>query len=156
MTARVLSIFLIYWACVSITHADVVLDGSLGAIGPLAGPDFMIDAVAGRTVGTNLFHSFGEFNLSSSQSAKRSAKPPIMVSAIVVNATAINNTACENNRMKPNHSSRTKLALLSIDGSWQRAVGTREDQWKRPEVSRLYLVSSTARNSYFGMQRLSA
>ena len=28
MAARVLPIFLIYWLCVSITHADVVLDAN--------------------------------------------------------------------------------------------------------------------------------
>ena len=64
-----LAAVLLAWTSGSVVHADVVLDGSLGSVGPLAGPDFMIDAVAGRTVGTNLFHSFGEFNLSSSQSA---------------------------------------------------------------------------------------
>ncbi len=64
-----LAAILLSWTGGSVVHADVVLDGSLGASGSLAGPDFTIDAVDGRTVSTNLFHSFSEFNLSSSQSA---------------------------------------------------------------------------------------
>ena len=64
-----LAAVLLSWTGGSVVHADVVLDGSLGSIGPLAGPDFTIDAVDGRTVGANLFHSFSEFNVSSSQSA---------------------------------------------------------------------------------------
>lgn len=50
-------------------EADVMLDGSLGTGGPLAGPNFMIPDTVGKTVGSNLFHSFSEFNLTSVQSA---------------------------------------------------------------------------------------
>ncbi len=50
--------------------SEVTLDGSLGgARGPLPGPDFEIGADFGRRVGSNLFHSFGAFNLSASESA---------------------------------------------------------------------------------------
>ncbi len=49
-----LAAVLLSWTSGSVVQADVVLDGSLGSIGPLAGPDFMIDAVDGRTVGANL------------------------------------------------------------------------------------------------------
>ena len=47
----------------------VVLDGSFGTHGPLPGPNFMITAPMGKLVNTNLFHSFNQFNLNSSQSA---------------------------------------------------------------------------------------
>ena len=47
----------------------VVLDGSFGTHGPLPGPNFMITAPMGRLVNTNLFQSFSQFNLNSSQSA---------------------------------------------------------------------------------------
>src|SRR5438094_1809731 len=47
----------------------VVLDGSFGTRGPLPGPNFMITANLGRLVNTNLFQSFSQFNLNSSQSA---------------------------------------------------------------------------------------
>src|SRR5438874_1969372 len=47
----------------------VVLDGSFGTRGPLPGPNFMITAPMGRLVNTNLFQSFSQFNLNSSQSA---------------------------------------------------------------------------------------
>ncbi|MGH6801880.1 MAG: filamentous hemagglutinin N-terminal domain-containing protein, partial [Methyloceanibacter sp.] len=50
--------------------SEVTLDGSLGgARGPLPGPDFEIGADLGRQVGSNLFHSFGAFNLDASESA---------------------------------------------------------------------------------------
>ena len=48
---------------VSASPAQITLDGSLGPGGPLAGPDFQIPHTVGRTVGPNLFHSFGEFNI---------------------------------------------------------------------------------------------
>jgi filamentous hemagglutinin family protein len=47
----------------------VVLDGSLGTRGALPGPNYMITAPMGRQVNTNLFQSFSQFNLNSSQSA---------------------------------------------------------------------------------------
>ena len=50
--------------------SEVTLDGSLGgARGSLPGPDFEIGADFGRQVGSNLFHSFGAFNLNASESA---------------------------------------------------------------------------------------
>ncbi|MGH8569906.1 MAG: filamentous hemagglutinin N-terminal domain-containing protein, partial [Gammaproteobacteria bacterium] len=50
--------------------SEVSLDGSLGgARGPLPGPDFEIGADFGRQVGSNLFHSFGAFNLDARESA---------------------------------------------------------------------------------------
>ncbi len=52
------------------TQAEITVDGSLGSFrGSLAGPDFQIDANLGRQVGTNLFHSFGAFNINHPESA---------------------------------------------------------------------------------------
>ena len=47
------------------THAQIVRDNSLGAMKnqPLTGPNFAITHDLGEIKGTNLFHSFSEFNL---------------------------------------------------------------------------------------------
>lgn len=50
-------------------RAQVVLDGTLGAAGPLAGPNYAITNTLGQQVGGNLFHSFSTFNLINGQSA---------------------------------------------------------------------------------------
>lgn len=51
------------------SDAQITLDGSLGAKGALAGPDYVVDATVGRQVGGNLFHSFGEFTVRTGESA---------------------------------------------------------------------------------------
>jgi filamentous hemagglutinin family protein len=53
----------------AIPHAQITLDGSLGPKGPLPGPDYAIDAKVGQLRGTNLFHSFGQFNVHTGESA---------------------------------------------------------------------------------------
>lgn len=53
----------------SSTHAQITLDGSLGPKGALTGPNYTIDADVGKQVGGNLFHSFGEFNVNTGESA---------------------------------------------------------------------------------------
>lgn len=83
-----LAAVLIAWT--SIAEADVVLDSTLGGGGALAGPDFVIDAVDGRTVGTNLFHSFSEFNLSSSQSATFTNSTPATINNVLGRITDTN------------------------------------------------------------------
>jgi len=50
-------------------HTEVVLDGTLGHSGALPGPDYLIGADLGRQLGSNLFHSFKDFNLSRFESA---------------------------------------------------------------------------------------
>ena len=50
-------------------HAEVVLDGTLGASAALQGPNFAIEASFGQQVGPNLFHSFESFNLNRTESA---------------------------------------------------------------------------------------
>src|SRR5919198_3249471 len=53
----------------ALTKAEVTLDGTLGPAGSLAGPNFMIPDTVGQTVSTNLFHSFGLFNINTGESA---------------------------------------------------------------------------------------
>ena len=50
-------------------HAQVVLDGSLGRGGALAGPNFAVTADLGRQAGANLFHSFTRLDLRRGESA---------------------------------------------------------------------------------------
>jgi filamentous hemagglutinin family protein len=50
-------------------NAQVVVDSSFGSGGALNGPNFQIPDNLGKTVGDNLFHSFTEFSLQTSQSA---------------------------------------------------------------------------------------
>lgn len=59
--------------------ADVVRDGSIGpgAGTQPSGPDFVIDETMGSLNGTNLFHSFSQFDLTASQSATFTATSAI-------------------------------------------------------------------------------
>src|SRR4029077_16082075 len=56
-------------AGLSLGHAGITTDGSLGPASSLAGPNFMIPASLGRIAGGNLFQSFGQFNLSQGELA---------------------------------------------------------------------------------------
>jgi filamentous hemagglutinin family protein len=49
--------------------AQIVLDGTLGRQGTLPGPDFAIGAELGQQHGSNLFHSFSDFNIHQGESA---------------------------------------------------------------------------------------
>jgi filamentous hemagglutinin family protein len=60
---------LVLAAVVDDSEAQITLDGSLGPAGALSGPNFVIDAALGQTRGQNLFHSFGQFNVLTGQSA---------------------------------------------------------------------------------------
>ncbi len=51
------------------SQAQISLDGSLGMAGQLRGPNYTIPASSGQIRGANLFHSFGQFNLSAGESA---------------------------------------------------------------------------------------
>jgi len=57
--------------------AEVTLDGSLGPRGALEGPHYQILQQYGQTVGSNLFHSFGKFNLETGTAATFSGSPTI-------------------------------------------------------------------------------
>lgn len=49
--------------------AEVIMDGSLGPPGALAGPDYVIPADLGSQMGKNLFHSFADFTIGGDESA---------------------------------------------------------------------------------------
>jgi filamentous hemagglutinin family protein len=69
-------------------HAEVTLDGTLGHSGALPGPNYLIGADLGRHKGSNLFHSFQDFNLQSHESATFSG--PNSVSNIISRVTGGN------------------------------------------------------------------
>lgn len=48
---------------------NITLDGSLGPAGTLTGPNYVIPQSVGQTVNSNLFHSFGKFNLDTGERA---------------------------------------------------------------------------------------
>src|ERR1700682_3102616 len=60
------AVVLMFCACP--LFGGVVLDGTFGTSGALPGPNYMIPANVGKQVGGNLFHSFNQFNLISSES----------------------------------------------------------------------------------------
>ena len=49
--------------------SEITLDGSMGTTGSLVGPDYQITEGLGQRTGGNLFHSFGQFNINSAESA---------------------------------------------------------------------------------------
>jgi filamentous hemagglutinin family protein len=51
------------------TNAEITTDGTLGSHANLPGPNYLIGADLGQQHGGNLFHSFQDFNLNSSESA---------------------------------------------------------------------------------------
>jgi filamentous hemagglutinin family protein len=53
----------------TISQAQITLDGSLGPREALRGPNYAISDSVGQIRGPNLFHSFGQFNLSQGESA---------------------------------------------------------------------------------------
>ena len=61
---------LLAWSWGDACRAEVTFDGSIGgAAGSLSGPDFVIPSSRGEIAGSNLFHSFGQFNLAGGESA---------------------------------------------------------------------------------------
>jgi filamentous hemagglutinin family protein len=61
--------FLLLSALPSLSQAQITLDGSLGPRGALRGPNYLISDRVGQIHGPNLFHSFGQFNLSTGEIA---------------------------------------------------------------------------------------
>jgi filamentous hemagglutinin family protein len=59
-------------------QAQVVTDGTLGAVTNLAGPQFQIGEDLGRRVGDNLFHSFRQFDIATGQGATFLGAPSIL------------------------------------------------------------------------------
>ena len=63
-------LLLVCTCCLSpLVQSEVTLDGSLGPAGALTGPDYKVTENLGKRAGSNLFHSFGRFNLNASESA---------------------------------------------------------------------------------------
>ncbi len=69
----------------STAHAQVVLDGSMGTVKQLNGPDYDIKARYGQQKGANLFHSFQTFNINTAESATFSG--PASVQNIISRVT---------------------------------------------------------------------
>jgi filamentous hemagglutinin family protein len=65
----VLAAIAVTLTCAVCQAGQVHLDGTVGAQGPITGPDFAIPDTVGRKVGNNLFHSFSRFDLDSGESA---------------------------------------------------------------------------------------
>ncbi len=64
------SLFLIFLLIISLPiNAQITTDGTLGSRANLLAPDYQIGADLGHQMGGNLFHSFQDFNLNSSESA---------------------------------------------------------------------------------------
>jgi len=62
-------LFLIFFLMAPEALPQITLDGTLGPHGPLQGPDYIITDDMGEQAGGNLFHSFGEFNVNTGESA---------------------------------------------------------------------------------------
>jgi filamentous hemagglutinin family protein len=56
---------------------SVTTDGTVGSPQTLTGPNYTIPQAAGQTAGSNLFHSFGRFNLNAGESATFLSNPTI-------------------------------------------------------------------------------
>ncbi len=82
---RIFVIIICELVLLSQAMAEVSLDGTMGTSGPLQGPDFQIKSEYGRQSGTNLFHSFDRFSLTSEQSATFSG--PDSISHIISRVT---------------------------------------------------------------------
>ncbi len=65
----ILAIIILFIVYPAIGCCEVVLDGTLGQSGSLAGPDYIISDDLGRQEGGNLFHSFSDFNIYTDESA---------------------------------------------------------------------------------------
>jgi filamentous hemagglutinin family protein len=61
----------------SVAAGSVVTDGTLGIAQPIAGPNYAITQAFGQIVGSNLFHSFGTFNIGTGESATFSSVTPV-------------------------------------------------------------------------------
>jgi len=67
--------------------AQITLDGSVGPTRALTGPNYTIDSTVGSMRGTNLFHSFGAFNVRTSESATFTNSTPAPVSNVLARVT---------------------------------------------------------------------
>jgi filamentous hemagglutinin family protein len=56
---------------------SIATDGTVGTPQTLTGPNYAIPQAAGQTAGSNLFHSFGQFNINAGESATFQSNPTI-------------------------------------------------------------------------------
>lgn len=90
----ILSGLLVFLAASQIVSAEVAMDGTLGLVGPLAGPHYAIPADLGQQYGGNLFHSFSKFNILSSESATFSGPDSVqnLIGRVTGGASTIDGT----------------------------------------------------------------
>jgi filamentous hemagglutinin family protein len=69
VTIPLTSGLLLHHTLLGLSHAQITLDGSLGPPKTLMGPNYVIGHDLGQIRGSNLFHSFGEFNVRTRESA---------------------------------------------------------------------------------------
>jgi len=81
--ACVLSVALLLFGAEA--QGQVVLDGTTGPAGALAGPDIAIGAALGRRAGDNLFHSFAYFDLARGERATFSG--PAAIANVIARVT---------------------------------------------------------------------
>jgi filamentous hemagglutinin family protein len=72
-----LSSVLLLGTLLTVSQAQITMDGSLGSAGPLTGPHYRIGAELGQMRGSNLFQSFGQFNVRRGESATFTGPPAI-------------------------------------------------------------------------------
>lgn len=84
-----LPVFVGLWAVTGFCRAEVALDGSLGSAAsiPLNNNTYLIDSSVGLQAGSNLFHSFGRFNLETGTTALFSATGANPISHIIARVT---------------------------------------------------------------------
>jgi filamentous hemagglutinin family protein len=66
---RKLSVSIVLLLMTSTIHAEVITDGTFGSAAALPGPNYLISDHLGQQRGSNLFHSFQDFNLQAFESA---------------------------------------------------------------------------------------
>ena len=77
-----------------IASAQVTTDGSVGAATTLSGPDYAIPETLGTRAGSNLFHSFGQFDVGTGESATFSGGSDIsrVIGRVTGGASSIDGT----------------------------------------------------------------
>lgn len=71
----------------AVAGAQVVLDGTLGPASTRVGPNYIVPMSVGRLVGTNLFHSFAQFNVNQGESLTFTAPSDVTVSNVLARVT---------------------------------------------------------------------
>jgi filamentous hemagglutinin family protein len=108
-------------------YAQITHDGSLGPAATLSGPHYWIETHRGALMGNNLFHSFGEFNINTGESATFTG--PSHIANIIGRVTsgslstidgALNSTIPNANLylLNPSGVMMGPNARLNIDGSF--------------------------------------